>query len=86
MPARCIALSRPWGKGCQLQRDLAESPSSRNLEMCKGIFKQSKVRVSRIRQKGKCSSAPANISVPRLYLYILYLHWNDYIENALAKR
>lgn len=54
MPAMCVALSRPWGERCQLQRNLAESPSSGNLEMCKGIFKQSKVsRGEQNKAKGK---------------------------------
>ena len=70
MPVICIALSRPRGESCQLQRN--PSPSSRNLEMCKGILKQSKVRVSRIRQKGKCSSAPAKVKCAKaVFIYFI---------------
>lgn len=76
MPAMCIALSRPWGDSRQLQRNLAESPSSRNLEMCKGISKQSNVsggeqkraegKVFQCPCKDKCAKTVSVYFIPTL--------------------
>lgn len=76
----CSVHSSVLGPGMRVisfKRNLAESSSSRNWETCKGNFRQSKVGVSGIRQKGKCSSALAKIKCAKTVFirFIPLLEW-----------